>query len=103
MRKLRQLVRQCVDSDARLRLLDEQHDGRVSSSIHIPNIVHSSFARFIDEPEDSDLLAREFSQLAESFEPFSITVTTLTLANEVLPYMHQPQELGALHCYPLGL
>jgi hypothetical protein len=104
--RLRNIVRQARDSDPVLAALDinPEFSGRIRQSVHLPNIVHASFARCIgvskmqgpeNQPEEL------FEELRKNFVPFRIKIRTLTLANECSPYMHQLREEGTLRSFAL--
>ena len=108
--------------------LDAELGGRVRASVHIPDIVHSSYARFVDaavEPKSATAgaaarpttggatampaaaaggtaLEERFAAMAAGFRPFRVKVRGLTLANECSPYMHQGRDEGTARFFPLS-
>ena len=120
--KLRELVAKARDEDPELARLADGEKGfgvlgggpgsggavpGLRSSVHIPDIVHSSYARFVGSPaggaDGEAALQKRFAEAAAAFTPFKIKVRTLTLANEAAPYMHQTRKEGTLASYPLAL
>ena len=115
--RLRQLVAQARDEDQGLAAVVQDYnagkvdgDQAVRGAVHLPDIVHSSFARFVRAPppgsEQSEAaavaaVAGKFNTIAASFEPFPVRITRLTLANECAPYMHQGREEGTVRTFVL--
>lgn len=104
--RLRSLVEKVRDHDPHLEALDRQLEGRVRSSVHIPDIVHTSFARFVkadhsgDGTGDDNLISK-FDKMASKFAPFTIRIQKLTLADESTPYMHQDRVDGSIRTFSL--
>ena len=118
-------VASCRDSDPTLASLDLSLGGTLRAAVHLPDIVHASFARFIGvcpsspggessgESADGSSgrsgssgsnagdLAERFAVVAEAFLPFRVPVAALTLANEVSPYMHQRRTEGTVRIFEL--
>jgi hypothetical protein len=116
--QLRSMVEDIISNDDGINELDEQYEGKgVKSSVFIPNIIHSSYARFTKSPAnsyasverninnssaDEDLcycwnsfeeFKEEFeSRMMSSFQPFKVQINRIVLANETSPYMHQEQN-----------
>jgi hypothetical protein len=112
--RLRALVADIRDSDPTLAALDDKLGGRVKRAVHLPDIVHSSYARFVGTPSrplagsagggasaDGAELKAHFDSVASQFRPFHVRVTGLTLANECSPYMHQSKQEGTARHFPL--
>jgi hypothetical protein len=102
MTALRQKVEMAA-ADQELAALDQQLGGAVQRYF-VPNIVHSSYARFI-RPVDAqrgEEMQAAFQELASKFKPFSITVSVLNLINECSAYMHQSREDGNYREYSLA-
>ena len=75
--RLRQSIRErCVPAEGQ-------------APLNIPNIVHTSFLRFIKKPKEPRQLEEKFHRIArECFEPIRLDVDELCLALESRPYMH---------------
>jgi hypothetical protein len=62
------------------------------SSIHVPNIVHTSFLRFIKKPKDPKKFEEKFhricEELLEKTKKISFEIDEICLAFETRPYMH---------------
>ncbi len=114
--RLRDLVKHARDKDPQLAAvvaeLDEssvsQSDGdegrgnsTLRDSVHIPDIVHSSFGRFIQDTADEAQVVARFSSIAAHFKSFPLRITRLILANECSPYMHQGREEGTIRIFDL--
>lgn len=122
MNTLRELVAKARDEDPELARLADGEKGfgvlgggsgdggavpGLRSSVHLPDIVHSSYARFISTPDDGvggdAALQRRFEEeAAATFKPFKVQIRSLTLANEAAPYMHQTCEEGTVASYSLS-
>lgn len=74
--------------------------------LHIPNIVHTTFLRFIKQPEDSERFLQKFSQISDEFLTQTNTIVfdidEVCLALESHPYMHIERDhthvLDIMHC-----
>jgi len=86
--------------------------GDIRASVHLPDIVHSSFARFIRTPPEqhpggggegtaAEAIVAKFNALAADFQPFPVRIKRLTLANECSPYMHQERVEGTVRTFDL--
>ena len=121
----------CRDADPALAALDLRLHGTVRAAVHLPDIVHASFARVVQAAPPThagpgndggcgsggystgtsdigssgrgsdDDLAALFAEVAAVFVPFWVPVTALTLANEVSPYMHQRRAEGTVKTFLL--
>ena len=84
--QLRELVKEARDTDPDLLQLDTELGGRVKAAVHVPNIIHSSFARFVALPADVPRLREAFArEVGGSIGPLTIRVDEITLANECAP------------------
>lgn len=92
--RIRDRVRTALAGDPSLEALDLEFGGKVAASIHVPNIIHSSYARFVAtvSPEEFSAMEAAFNALSARFKPFDILVDRITLANESSPYMHQRRD-----------
>ena len=98
---MRACVARARDCNPEIVALDCRLGGRVREAVHLPDIVHASFARFIQADQDSTAISARFRKLSEGFVPFTVRVTRLTMANERTPYMHQGREEGTAREFEL--
>eukprot|EP01137_Pigoraptor_chileana_P032252 Opistho-2@21340 len=72
-------------------------------NLSIPNIVHSTFLRFVSEPSDSDGFRKAFAECAEKWVPMRALVTGVTLTLEDAPFMHVPvDEKHCIRVFSIG-
>mmetsp|Transcript_20044 Transcript_20044/g.27176 ORF Transcript_20044/g.27176 Transcript_20044/m.27176 type:complete len:277 (-) Transcript_20044:147-977(-) len=112
IQRFRDMVVDVRDSDPRLKALEESWEtqpfarskdaaAQLRDSVHVPNIIHASYARFLSPVDDEEGLEQAFAAVSEAFTPFTIRVRTLFLVNELSPYMHQSREEGILARFDL--
>mmetsp|Transcript_24480 Transcript_24480/g.45795 ORF Transcript_24480/g.45795 Transcript_24480/m.45795 type:complete len:250 (-) Transcript_24480:78-827(-) len=74
----------------------------IPETTHFPNIVHSSFARFIRAPKDEKKLRAAFASVAEKWKPIQAQIKQIHLTTETTPYMHMEKKSNVAKTYVLS-
>lgn len=67
----------------RLGVFDPEH-----GNFKIPNIVHSTFLRFVAEPRDPAAFRARFDDVAQRWTPVTVWATSIAAVRESVPFMH---------------
>ena len=101
MRQQVSAARSVLLRDPFLRDLDARTGGALSSSLFLPNIVHSSFLRFARKPSDPAAFARGFEDIAAQWVPARVVLDRVSLVYETVPYMHAARASSGAVTYEL--
>jgi hypothetical protein len=103
---IRGKLKEVVSSSNTLKALDKKFDGAISKYLHCPNIIHSSFGRYIKDVTIKSQVAAYVNQfntrIMKEFKPFKLQITDITLCDEYVPYMHMDREKGCIYNHKLG-
>ena len=92
-------IRKWISDVAFPKIKSEIGEDRFSKWMpHIPNIIHTTFARFKHQvtPERSKKIFEESKKIFATWQPQEILVTDLHLAVEYIPYMHIPKNESSI-------
>ena len=82
--KLREMLRE-IETEIRA-----EYD--ILPPMKIPNIVHSTFLRFVEQPSVSAEIVKErFEEIKKAFKPLKIRAKSFILIREIVPYQHDPE------------
>ena len=100
--RIRERIRNIFEAHPTLQGLDSElglPKGCLKHAVQIPNIIHSSLARFtslISESVGENIMEKFETFAKNEFQTFRVQIKNVTLANEVAPYMHMTKGEGTI-------